>query len=245
MATIQKFLFDTDFDADNPAALRRAKRNEPPPPPPPPPPPTFSEAELDQAKKAAFAKGMAAGKIEGHNEGYSKAASEIQATLADASVRLADGIEQMMADRDDLNAGRTGQPLKIALAILSKLLPVTIERHGREELEAFIVSCLMEAVDEPRLSIKVGQSVLEQMRPRIEELAKQRGFGGRLIILGEPKLGASDARIEWAEGGAERNTEALLADLVATAEKMLGGGAADGHSAPAYPSSPPPPGQHG
>ena len=242
MATIQKFLFDTDFDADNPAAQRRAKKNEPPPPPPPPPPPTFSEAELDQAKKSAFAKGMAAGKIEGHNEGYAKASSEIQASLADAMVRLADGIEQMMADRDDLNAGRTGQPLKIALAILSRLLPVTIERHGQDELEAFIVSCLMEAVDEPRLSIKVGASVLDQMRPRIEELAQQRGFGGRLIILGEPKLGASDARIEWAEGGAERNTETLLADLVATAEKMLGGGTADGHSAAAQPS---PPGQHG
>ena len=245
MATIQKFLFDTDFDADDPAAQRRAKKNEPPPPPPPPPPPTFGEAELEQAKKAAFAKGMAAGKIEGHNEGYAKASSEMQATLTDATVRLADGIEQMMADRDDLNAGRTGQPLKIALAILSKLLPVTIGQHSRDELEAFIVSCLTEAVDEPRLSVKVGACVLEQMRPRIEELAGQRGFGGRLIILGDPKLGASDARIEWAEGGAERNTEALLADLVAVAEKMLGGQPADEHSPPAPLSSPPPPGQHG
>ena len=245
MATIQKFLFETDFDADNPEVLRRAKKNEPPPPPPPPPPPTFSEAELDQAKKAAFAQGMAAGKVEGHNTGYSKASSEIQATLADAFVRLADGIEQMVADRDDLNAGRTGQPLKIALAILSRLLPASIERHGREELEAFIVSCLMEAVDEPRLSVKVGASVLEQMRPRILELAEQRGFAGRLIILGEPKLGASDARIEWAEGGAERNTETLLADLVAVAEKMLGGQPADEHSAHAHPSATHPPGQHG
>ena len=233
MATIQKFLFETDFDADTPASRSRAKKNEPPPPPPPPPPPTFSEDELAQAKKAAHAQGHAAGKVEGYNDGYAKASSETQAVLADATVRLADGIEQMLADRDDLNAGRTGQPLKIALAILSKLLPVTLERHGREELETFIISCLMEAVDEPRLSVKVAETVLEEMRPRIEELAAQRGFGGRLIILGDPKLGPSDARIEWAEGGAERNTEALLTDLVAIADRML---AEHDH---------PPPGQHG
>ncbi len=227
MSGIQKFLFETDFDGDSPATQRRAKSKEPPPPPPPPPPPTFSGEELEQARKAAFAKGHHAGKVEGHNEGFAKASSEIQATLADATIRLADGIEQMMADRDDLNAGRTGQPLKIALAILSKLLPVTMEQHGQAELETFIISCLTEAVDEPRLSIKVGASVLQHMRPRIEELAKQRGFAGRLIILGDPKLGASDASIEWAEGGAERNTETLLADLVSVAEKMLGGAGLD------------------
>ena len=245
MATIQKFLFDTDFDANNPATLRRAKRDEPPPPPPPPPPPTFSEEELDQARKAAFAKGLAAGKTEGHTAGYDKASSELQATITDATVRLADGVEQLLADRDDLNNGRTGQPLKIALAILSKLLPATLERHGREELEAFILACLAEAVDEPRLSIKVSDMIVNDIRPRLEALAAERGFGGRLVILGAPKLGASDARIEWAEGGAERNTEALLADLLALAEKMLGDQPADEHSLPDSLSPPHPQGQHG
>ncbi|MEI6559328.1 MAG: hypothetical protein WCO00_13060 [Rhodospirillaceae bacterium] len=240
MATIQKFLFETDFDADNPVAQRRTRSKEPPPPPPPPPPPTFSGDELEQARKAAFAKGHTAGKVEGHNEGYAKASSELQASLADASIRLADGVDQLLADRDDLNADRTGQPLKIALAILSKLLPVTIERHGQDELEAFIVGCLAEAVDEPRLSIKVAQAVLEPMRARIEALATQRGFGGRLIILGDAKLGASDARIEWAEGGAERNTEVLLGDLLAIAERMLGA-----HDAEEHTGASPPSGQHG
>ena len=243
MATIQKFQFDTDFDADTPAGRSRAKKNEPPPPPPPPPPPTFSEAELDQAKKAAFGKGHATGKQEGHAEGYAKASNEVQARLAEATKRVADGVERLLVDRDAVNAARSGQPLKIALAIFSKLLPTTLDRYGLEELEAFIISCLHEAVDEPRLSIKVGQAILEPMRPRIEQLAKERGFGGRLIILGEPTLGPSDARIEWAEGGAERNTEALLADIVAVAEKMLGGQPAGEH--PAHnPAAAPPPGNH-
>ncbi len=234
MATIQKFLFETDFDAGNPAAQRRPVSKEPPPPPPPPPPPTFSTEELENAKKLAFNQGHAAGKAAGHTEGYNKASSELQATIADATVRLADGIERLMADRDDLNAGRAGQPLLIALAILAKLLPVTIERHGMAELETFITTCLMEAVDEPRLSIKIADMMLEHMRPRIEELARQRGFGGRLIILGDPRLGPSDARIEWAEGGAERNTDALLADLVAVADKMLGGQPPGEHSSQPY-----------
>ena len=54
-----------------------------------------------------------------------------QAAATDALVRLADGVGQLVADRDDVNAGRTAQPLRIALAVIGKLLP-----RKRIELDA-------------------------------------------------------------------------------------------------------------
>ena len=55
--------------------------------------------------------------------------------------------------------------------------------------------------------------------------------------MADPALGPSDARIEWADGGAERNTRQLLADIEQAAERMLGAAmTSDGE---------PPEGRHG
>jgi flagellar assembly protein FliH len=218
---VHKFLFDVSFDVDEQAAARRQKAKEAAPPPPPPPP-TFSTEELEKARTKAYAEGRKAGQAAGCQQGRSEAEGEMQAAATDALVRLADGVGQLVADRDDVNAGRTAQPLRIALAVIGKLLPSLVRRHGAQELEDFITACLSEAVDEPRLAIRINEGLMATLRPRIEEMAAQRGFAGRLIILGDPGVAPADARIEWAEGGAERNTNQLLAEITATAERMLG-----------------------
>ena len=225
MTTIQKFLFDVSFDSDGPGSgtRRGARAQEPPPPPPPPPEPTFSAADLEQARNAGYAEGLAAGHADGYGQGRAEVEGENQTAIADALIRLADGVETLVADRDELNETRTSQPMQIAHTIIAKLLPNLIRRHGGEELEAFIAACVNEAVDEPRLMIRVSNALLADLRPGIEEIASQRGFGGRLVILGDPALGPSDARIEWADGGAERNTAQLLADIGKVADRMLGG----------------------
>jgi flagellar assembly protein FliH len=216
---VHKFLFDVSFDSDEEAAVRRQKAKEAPPPPPPP---TFSAEELERTRTKAYAEGRKAGQTAGYQQGRSEAEAALQATATDALVRLADGVELLVADRDDVNAARTAQPLRIALAMIGKLFPSLVRQHGTQELEDFITACLAEAVDEPRLAIRVNEGLMGALRPRIEEMAAQRGFAGRLIILGDPAIAPADARIEWAEGGAERNTNHLLADLTAAAERMLG-----------------------
>ncbi len=218
---VQKFLFDNSFDFDDQETARRQKAKAEAAQAPPPPP-TFSAEELEHTRTKAYAEGRKAGQAAGYQQGRDEADKQMQATLTDAMVRLADGVEVLVADRDDLNAARTGQPLEIALAVLDKLLPNMIRRYGAAELEDFITACLNEAIDEPRLAIRINDRMVDTLRPRLEEMAAQRGFGGRLIILGDPRIAPADARIEWAEGGAERNTNQLLADITAVAERMLG-----------------------
>ena len=218
---VQKLLFDVSFDVDDQETARRQKAKAEAAPAPPPPP-TFSAEELERTRTKAFGEGRKAGQTAGYQQGRSEAEKQIQATTAEALVRLADGIEVLVADREGLNAARAGQPLAIALAVVNKLLPSLIRRHGAAELEDFITACVNEAIDEPRLAIRVNDGMVATLRPRIEEMAAQRGFAGRLVILGDPGIAPADARIEWAEGGAERNTNQLLAEITAVAERMLG-----------------------
>lgn len=48
-------------------------------------------------------------------------------------------------------------------------------------------------------------------------LARERGYEGRLVVLGDPDMQAGDARIEWADGGIVRERariEAAVADAL-------------------------------
>jgi flagellar assembly protein FliH len=48
---------------------------------------------------------------------------------------------------------------------------------------------------------------------KIERLAKQNGFAGRLVILAEPEIATGDCRIEWADGGVVRERAAIDAKI--------------------------------
>jgi flagellar assembly protein FliH len=39
------------------------------------------------------------------------------------------------------------------------------------------------------------------------------GFTGRLVVIGDPDLGLTDCRIEWADGGVVRNVSELSAQI--------------------------------
>ena len=54
-------------------------------------------------------------------------------------------------------------------------------------------------------------------RDRLDEIARARGFEGRLVVLAEPDIAPGDCRIEWADGGLSRDrakTEAVIAEAV-------------------------------
>jgi len=53
----------------------------------------------------------------------------------------------------------------------------------------------------------------EAARERIERLAKQSGFEGRLVILAEPEIDTGDCRIEWADGGVVLERAAIEAKI--------------------------------
>jgi flagellar assembly protein FliH len=35
-------------------------------------------------------------------------------------------------------------------------------------------------------------------------MSRERGYEGRLVVIGEPEIAPGDARIEWADGGIVR-----------------------------------------
>jgi flagellar assembly protein FliH len=222
MAAVTKFLFDTEFGevptrrivAREAAAASAAAAAAVEEPPPPPPPPMFSEDELELARQQAFEAGKRAGIREAEAASERMVAAALQALAAHLPVLERNQVE--LAGRRERNAVRA------ALAVAKRMLPALAEREGVGELEALFAEHLSHLVEEPRLTVRVHEGVLDVARERLNAVAEAAGFEGRLMVVGDPAVPLGDGRIEWGEGGMERSQARFWQDIDAAVARGLG-----------------------
>ncbi|MGL4811813.1 MAG: FliH/SctL family protein, partial [Beijerinckiaceae bacterium] len=65
----------------------------------------------------------------------------------------------------------------------------------------------------PHLVIRVNEALYEQAESLLKRTARERGFEGRLVILGEPDVPLGDFSIEWADGGVSRSSTAIQSTI--------------------------------
>lgn len=242
MTSVRKFQFDESFDVDNHHGhghhgYGRAEEVIAPEPPPP----SYGEEELNAAREAGFREGMVAGHNAGEQKGFAEghaagiqegaAAARAEVESADAALaahaldRVAEGVEALLDRFEAEKKARSDQPVHVALAIVRKLMPELARRHGLAEIEGLVRACLTDLLDEPRIIVRVAPDVIEQIRPHLEETIARSGFDTKLVVVADTTLGPGGCRIEWAEGGAERDTTALLAEIEQSAQRLLDAGA--------------------
>jgi len=202
---VKRFTFDSFVDFDRPPepAAQPVEVEAPS---------LFSQADIAQARADAF------------EEGRAKALLDHEATdahrLSSAIERLADGMARM-GEAEEMRAHHFHAcAMNVALTAIRKLMPELTKRFGQQEVEAVIAEALSDQHDEPRLVIRVPDSLFEPAAERVATLASARGYAGKTVILADGALGASDCRIEWADGGIERLAERTIADIAATITRL-------------------------
>jgi len=189
MSSVEKYAFDTSFDSAPSVAGKR--------------PSLFTAEELAAARAEARA--------EGEKAGRAAATAETEAQAAAALTALAETLGTLGAAQAAAAASAADNALALAGALTRKLLPRTAERNGLAEIEALLRETLETLIEEPRIVIRVGEPTLDALRARVDGLAAEAAFPGQLVLVGEPDLGPGDCRLEWADGGAERDGAALWA----------------------------------
>ncbi|GJE46469.1 hypothetical protein AEGHOMDF_5674 [Methylobacterium soli] len=66
----------------------------------------------------------------------------------------------------------------------------------------------------PHLVVRVHDSLVDEAEALMKALARERGYEGRLVVLGEPDLLPGDARIEWADGGIVRDRARIESSII-------------------------------
>ncbi|ABD05984.1 FlbE protein [Rhodopseudomonas palustris HaA2] len=191
-APAQKFLFDNDFGAPDKAREKAAAADE-------------------------LAREVAAAEQRGYQTGFAQAQREIQAEAERRSAAALEQIAQAIRSiADGIGAVETRmetEAVEVAVAVARKLCGELVAAEPLAEITSLVGECFHQLVSTPHLAVRISDSLYEAARERIELLAKQSGFAGRLVLLSDPEIAGGDCRIEWADGGVVLDRAAIEAKI--------------------------------
>jgi flagellar assembly protein FliH len=186
-----RFQFDTVFATDNVRGLSGGGKGRS----------TFAADEVETIRKEAHA----TGRQEALAEATHAQAVALSAIAQSATILIEQFDRHVEKARQDSAA--------LALVIARKLAGGALSIAPQPELEQFLCDCLHKLYREARLVVTVTPDNADYLRSRIDEIVVQNGFSGRVVLMPEPGMGPGDCRIEWAEGGIEKNFEATFASI--------------------------------
>jgi flagellar assembly protein FliH len=202
MGQARKFLFDVSFDLP-----------DPPDGAPRPAEPVFSQADLDAARGEGFALGRTAALAE--------ADAAMEARIAGALEALQKGIEQLNSAHDEVCRATERAALELVREVLRQAVPALCRKEAFSELEALVARCFAEAFTEPRMVLRVNDALFDAMQSRIGALTQTTGFTGKVVLLADETLSLEGGRIEWADGGAERDPLRMMTEIEAALARTL------------------------
>ncbi|AWN42198.1 FliH/SctL family protein [Methylobacterium durans] len=174
------FLFDTDFRRPqaSPAAAAAAQ-------------------ELAAATGAAHARGV--------QEGRAQAEAQAQGRLSDALTRLSLAAAGLLAQADAQDSEREAQAIAVATLLATRIAGEALDARPLAVIGEAARTALQHLRGVPHLVVRVNDALVEETEALMKGLARERGYEGRLVVLGEPDLLPGDARLEWADGGIVRD----------------------------------------
>jgi flagellar assembly protein FliH len=208
MASAMKFLFENSFDAEEqtggPAAPVTICQ--------------YTEQDLLSARSEGYADGEAAGRA----AALAAIEQASQKTLAEIAAHLGNIGAQVVALRDQT----IGEALKVVSAAIHKVVPELARRNAMNEIERLIRECLQAIYDEPRVVVRAHESVIAILHGRIDAMAAACGFNGKIVLFADEQLSEADCRVEWADGGAERNLGEMWKQIDAALVRVVEGAGA-------------------
>lgn len=191
MGATAKFLFDVDF-GNGPEAR-----------------PTITLAEhaakLADAEAAAYRNGFAVAEAQ--------ALAESSHLTGTALGRIADAFDRLDSTLRAIEGKLEAEAVEVAVAVGRKLAPALLAQEPLAEIAALATDCFRHLVAAPHVVVRVNDALYAAARERLEEVVRASGFTGRLVVLAEPDVAPGDCRIEWADGGINRDSAAAQAAI--------------------------------
>jgi flagellar assembly protein FliH len=202
MAAQAKYLFDDDFGAGARAAAEK------------PLAPAELAIKLGEAESQGFADGFAAAEKENATVAARRTAIAFE-QIGDALDKLARGLAAVETRLET-------EAVELASAIARKLAPELVAREPLGEISALAAECFKHLATAPHVVVRVNDALHPIADAQLAEIARARGFEGRLMVLAEPEIALGDCQIEWADGGVVRNAARTERTIATAITRYLG-----------------------
>lgn len=177
--------------------------------PPPPRKRAYTDAQIEDIREEAFNDGITAGE--------KSALTRIEMRCAETLTHISTQIPDLYTDVSEKIILLQKQSADLALLISKVLAPALIAREPLVEIEQLFAACVSHLRAEPRIVIRMEEGLVESLKDKLENVARQAGYPGRIVLLGEPDSLPAQCQIEWADGGVTHRSPEQLAII----EKMI------------------------
>jgi flagellar assembly protein FliH len=197
MKATAKYLFDEDFAAGEKPTISLLEH----------------ERRRADAESQAYRQGFTAGQEQAHQEATQR--------MADALSMIADGLDRLDGALTAIETRLETEAVEVAVAVAAKLSPALIAREPFAEIAALATECFHHLVSTPLVTVRIAAEIHETAKMQIEEIARTRGFDGRLAIISDESLAPGDCRVEWADGGIIRDHTATTSAIDETVARYI------------------------
>lgn len=200
MTNPSKFLFNVDFsEPEEPEEI------------------VPQEPEIPMIPVADHQKLLEKAKAQAFEEGRVQALKDMQTKqetlLTEEVSHLTKVIGQVLQTVDESISAQEKDAVSFAFLVARRLCSHLIARQPLAETIALVSECLGPLRRAPHLVIRVAERDVEALKAKVDPIIHEKGFDGRLVILGEPEIERGDCHIEWADGGIKRDRKALEAEI--------------------------------
>lgn len=174
MANIRKYAFETEFAPDG-AILTQAPKK-------------FDSEELEAEKVSAYKRGA----------DDALAQAERQTTAAVQA--LGEKVTALLGKLDNERRAMREEAARVAMMAARKIAGAALDSFGAERVAIAIESVMDALRHHPRLVVKLAPEAIDVLKPRIDEMAELHGYGGAILVRGQPGLRAGEVSIDWSDG---------------------------------------------
>ena len=187
--------------------------------------------KLKNAEAAAFLRGVAQGTADARAEAEKRSLAAIE--------RVAAAVAALDKTLAAMEAKIETEAVEVAVAVAKKLAPELVAQEPFAEIAALAVGCFRNLVKCPHVVVRVNDALRETAREELDEIVRRLSPDTKLVLLTEPEIALGDCRVEWADGGIERDTAAIAAAIDEAVARYIN---ARRSGAPANDASAPTPG---
>lgn len=151
--------------------------------------------------------------LKGKEEGYSEALGSIDKNCEILLENISRSMMEIINSHEEQIILMEKNATSLVLAIIRKLAPAIVNDMPLKEIENLVSQCLSNNPLEPRVVIRIHEQILPLLRKKIDSIQAMSDYSGQIVLISEEMANMSDCRVEWTDGGAERDYESLMQSI--------------------------------
>lgn len=181
--------------------------------PAPAPAPTFSEEQLEAAKKSAYDEGFEAGKKQAA-EAFDSDSHKIQEETLQVVNIIRRQIPQFDAKQKELLESQKQELGKLVLHCSGRISLEALRQNPIIDIESMIQECLENLLGKSQVVVTAHPKLLT----RLNEI-----FGKEIKLKGDTDLGPGDCLVSWESGQAERRIDDIWHEIETVIDRYFSG----------------------